>query len=272
MFGTKENLPIYGDSVEWNLEFLQAQGLNQDQAAQTLIFKELVWPFYEPETDYHNSHEHIEEGFLAAMSLCRKANDEGHEVDMLKVAIAYLGHDAGYNHDLFESYNPDKWGLKENYHSYITVQLLLTMGFDKTFIGDIQSCILATAVHFECQSIEQEITRLADTSNVPSPYENFVLKSCEFFKESLDKGARMDLNMFRSIASQVLSKYFSGIKILKDLDKDETGKSLIERGYANIEKFSRETPESIIKMLGAHAARFTNVLLSKSKSEPVDDN
>jgi hypothetical protein len=240
--------------------------LSRDEAATAELFFNTVKPFYIPETDYHNFSEHIPEGLAEAMRLCDLAEAEGHKPNRFVVALAYIGHDPGFNHDLFSTFDSSKWETKEEYHAHITGSILRTMALEETTVHDVEKCIIGTNADAETTTIEEEIVSMADVSNVASPYDNYVLKSCKFFRETVLRGADIDLTIFKATSDVVLGKYFSRIKILKNLDKDEEGKSFVERGYGNMSRFRAETPQMIARHLGEQAVKFTDTLLRRVKN------
>ncbi len=240
--------------------------LSADDQGTIQLFLGMVEPFYWPESDYHNLYEHVAEGFSEAMRLCDVAEFAGHDPNRLVVALAILGHDPAFNYDILDEMD-EKWETKEAFQAEISGQLLRSLGIDEDQIGQVKKCIIATHVDATCNSIEEEIVRMADVSNVSNEYENFVLKSCEFFNECVARGADLDLDRFKEISAIVLGKYFDAIKKLVDLDKNVFGNSFVCRGRANIEQFDKETPETILQLLGRHAVRFQGTLSRTTSTE-----
>lgn len=85
----------------------------QDEAGFLELLSSDLKPFYEPRLPYHNWDEHIEQGLGIIDNLCEQEKAKGNPISSFMAKVAYMGHDAGFPHDLI---TPDIWkkyGSKE---------------------------------------------------------------------------------------------------------------------------------------------------------------
>lgn len=171
-------------------EFIPDDNFEHDFEAQVQLFALLAKPFQEPGLSYHNWDEHIVETYDKAMRLCDQCEQNGTQVNRLKVAFIVLGHDLGYSF-----YKKDKdvqeatgFESKESFSAHITGELLLSMGFEDEFIADVKEGIMATKLGMPCLSTEAKISRLADVANTYGPFLGFFGKFLKIVKEAREVG------------------------------------------------------------------------------------
>lgn len=149
----------------------------RDEAAFLVLLAHDLEPLYQPRLPYHNWDEHIQTGLARIDALCDEAALNGKPVNRFMAKVAYMGHDAGYSHDLLE---PDVWqphGSKEGYSAHIMGVLLEGYGFDVKFISGVKQCIMFTKMDEALPEDLDEMVantatavRMIDLSNVFGSY------------------------------------------------------------------------------------------------------
>ena len=156
----------------------------QDEAGFLELLSSDLKPFYEPRLPYHNWDEHIEQGLGIIDNLCEQEKAKGNPINSFMAKVAYMGHDAGFPHDLI---TPDIWkkyGSKEGYSAHIMGVLLQNYGFEESYIRGVQTCIMFTKMGEQLpEDVDEELgntaeaVRTADLSHVFGPYKSFVVDS-----------------------------------------------------------------------------------------------
>jgi hypothetical protein len=217
-------------------------------------------PFYEPRLPYHNWDEHIEQGLGIIDNLCEQEKVKGNPVNSFMAKVAYMGHDAGYPHDLI---TPDIWkkyGSKEGYSAHIIGVLLQNYGFEESFIRGVQTCIMFTKMgkHLP-EDVDEELSntakavRTTDLSHIFGPYKGFVVDSFKLMEEGKMYGREPGLAEFKNTTRFVLRNYLSR-------DFIPSGTYRIADGMKNIERFGKDSPSRLLKVVGNQANRFASLV------------
>jgi hypothetical protein len=217
-------------------------------------------PFYEPRLPYHNWDEHIEQGLGILDNLCEQEKAKGKPIDSFMAKVAYMGHDAGFAHDLI---TPDIWKKyvsKEGYSAHIMGVLLHNYGFEELCIRGVQTCIMFTKMGERLpEDVDEELgntaeaVRTADLSRVFGPYKSFVVDSFKLMEEGKMYGREPVLAEFKNIMRFVLTNYLSS-------DFVPSGTCSIVDGMKNIERFDKDSPSRLLKVVGNQANRFASLV------------
>lgn len=244
------------------MEFIKDTGEVQDDAAILTLLAAELRPFYEPRLPYHNWDEHIEGGMEKVAALCEQDRAAGKPINTFMAQVAYMGHDAGYPHDLV---TPDIWspyGSKEGYSAHIMELLLRQYGFEQSFIDGVKTCIMYTKMdEVLADDVDEEVAntaravRTADLSNVFGSYKGFVTNSFKLMEEDRVYGRNRDLKEFKKITKFVLGNFL-------DPSFRPAGGCRLVDGLGNVDRFVKDTPSRLIRQLGSQASRFS-VLLKK---------
>lgn len=236
----------------------------QDQAAFLKLLASDLKPFYEPRLPYHNWDEHIEHGLDIIGHLCEQERAKGNPINSSMARIAYMGHDAGFPHDLI---TPDIWkkyGSKEGYAAHIMGVLLQNYGFEESYIRDVQTCIMFTKMGEQLsEDVDEELgntagaVRTTDLSHVFGPYKDFVVDSFKLMEEGKMYGREPVLAEFKNMTRFVLTNYLSR-------DFIPSGTCSIVDGMKNIERFGKDSPSRLLKVVGNQASRFASLVKRKA--------
>jgi hypothetical protein len=174
--------------------------------------------------------------------------------------VAYMGHDAGFPHDLI---TPDIWkkyGSKEGYSVHIMGVLLQNYGLEESCIRGVQTCIMFTKMGERLpEDVDEELSntakavRTADLSHILGPYKDFVVDSFKLMEEGKMYGREPVLAEFKNITRFVLTNYLS-------LDFIPSGNYSIVDGMKNIERFGKDSPSRLLKVVGNQANRFASLV------------
>jgi hypothetical protein len=251
------------------MEFVQMSEAVQDDRATLELFAEAIRPFYEPRLPYHNWDEHVAGSIDTLWAICDEAEAErGIHIDRLKAGIAWLGHDAGYAHDLISPQAWEPYGSKEGYSAHITGGILRSFGMEEDFISDVQSIIVCgTKLDEEPDTNEAIADRMTDLANIAGSYRGFIVNSFKLMEEDKIYGRERSLKEFKEITRFVLTKYLSIDFLPVDEPHEASGSScFVVDARANIERFMGDTPEQLLRELGSHAKRFARLV---SKDRPA---
>lgn len=217
-------------------------------------------PFYEPRLPYHNWDEHIEHGLGIIDNLCEQEKAKGNPINSFIAKVAYMGHDAGFPHDLI---TPDIWkkhGSKEGYSTHIMDVLLQNYGLEESCIRGVQTCIMFTKMGEQLpEDIDKELgntakaVRTADLSHIFGPYKDFVIDSFKLMEEAKMYGRKTVLAEFKDRTRFVLTNYLS-------LGFIPSGAYSIADGMKNIERFGKDSPSRLLKVIGNQANRFASLV------------
>ena len=182
--------------------------------------------------------------------------------------VAYMGHDAGSPHDLITPDIWEKYGSKEGYSAHIMGVLLQNYGFEESCIRGVQTCIMFTKMgeHLP-EDVDEELSntasavRTADLSHVFGPYKGFVVDSFKLMEEGKMYGREPVLAEFKNITRFVLTNYLS-------LDFIPSGTCSIADGMKNIERFSKDSPSRLLKVVGSQANRFASLVKREAAERP----
>jgi hypothetical protein len=217
-------------------------------------------PFYEPRLPYHNWDEHIEQGLGILDNLCEQEKIKGNPVNSFMAKVAYMGHDAGFPHDLITPDIWEKYGSKEGYSVHIMGVLLQNYGVEESCIRGVQTCIMFTKMGERLpEDVDEELSntakavRTADLSHVFGPYKSFVVNSFKLMEEGKMYGREPVLAEFKNITRFVLTNYLS-------LDFIPSGNYSIVDGMKNIERFGKDSPSRLLKVVGNQANRFASLV------------
>ena len=221
-------------------------------------------PFYEPRLPYHNWDEHIEHGLGIIDNLCEQEKAKGNPINSFIAKVAYMGHDAGFPHDLI---TPDIWkkhGSKEGYSTHIMDVLLQNYGLEESCIRGVQTCIMFTKMGEQLpEDIDEELgntakaVRTADLSHIFGPYKDFVIDSFKLMEEAKMYGRKTVLAEFKDRTRFVLTNYLS-------LGFIPSGAYSIADGVKNIERFGKDSPSRLLKVVGNQANRFASLVKKES--------
>ena len=242
------------------MEFVILNDEVQDEAGFLELLSSDLKPFYEPRLPYHNWDEHIEHGLGIIDNLCEQEKAKGNPINSFMAKVAYMGHDAGFPHDLI---TPDIWkkyGSKEGYSAHIMDVLLQNYGFEESYIRGVQTCIMFTKMGEQLpEDVDEELgntaeaVRTADLSHVFGPYKSFVVDSFKLMEEGKMYGREPVLAEFKNITRFVLTNYLS-------LDFIPSGTCSIVDGMKNIERFGKDSPSRLLKVVGNQANRFASLV------------
>ena len=217
-------------------------------------------PFYEPRLPYHNWDEHIEHGLGIIDNLCEQEKAKGNPINSFIAKVAYMGHDAGFPHDLI---TPDIWkkhGSKEGYSTHIMDVLLQNYGLEESCVRGVQTCIMFTKMGEQLpEDIDEELgntakaVRTADLSHIFGPYKDFVIDSFKLMEEAKMYGRKTVLAEFKDRTRFVLTNYLS-------LGFIPSGAYSIADGMKNIERFGKDSPSRLLKVIGNQANRFASLV------------
>ena len=243
-----------------NMEFVAGTEETQDEAGFLELLANDLEPFQVPRLPYHNWDEHIQGGMAVIEKVCTDANAKGRKVNTFMTQVAYLGHDAGYAHDLLE---PDVWrehGSKEAYSAHIMGVLLHGYGMDDDFIAGVQTCIMFTKMDEQLpEDISEELAdtamavRTVDLFNIFGSYRGFLINSFKLMEEDRIYGRERSLSDFKKVTSFVLGNFL-------DTDFIPSGNCQIVDALNNVERFMKDTPTRLQRVLGAYASRFSDFL------------
>ena len=221
-------------------------------------------PFYEPRLPYHNWDEHIEHGLGIIDNLCEQEKAKGNPINSFIAKVAYMGHDAGFPHDLI---TPDIWkkhGSKEGYSTHIMDVLLQNYGLEESCVRGVQTCIMFTKMGEQLpEDIDEELgntakaVRTADLSHIFGPYKDFVIDSFKLMEEAKMYGRKTVLAEFKDRTRFVLPNYLS-------LGFIPSGAYSIADGVKNIERFGKDSPSRLLKVVGNQANRFASLVKKES--------
>jgi hypothetical protein len=91
--------------------------------------------------------------------------------------------------------------------------------------------------------------RTADLSHIFGPYKGFVVNSFKLMEEGKMYGREPDLTEFKDTTRFVLTNYLSP-------DFIPSGVYSIADGMKNIERFVKDSPSRLLKVVGNQASRF----------------
>lgn len=232
----------------------------RDEVAFLLLLARDLEPLYEPRLPYHNWDEHIQSGLARIDALCDEAATNGKPVNRFMAKVAYMGHDAGYSHDLLQ---PDVWqphGSKEGYSAHIMTEILTGYGFDDQFIAGVRQCIMFTKMDETLpDAIDEELAntatavRMIDLSNVFGSYKGFIVNSFKLMEEDRVYGRERNLDDFKKITKMVLGNFLS-----VDLLPVHNCKAI--DGFTNIDRFLKDSPAKLLRVLGSYASRFSGLI------------
>lgn len=241
------------------MEFVILNDELQDEAGFLELLARDLKPFYEPRLPYHNWDEHIEHGLGIIDDLCKQEKAKGNLINSFMAKIAYMGHDAGFPHDLIAPVW-EKYGSKEEYSAHIMNVLLQNYGFEESYIRDVQTCIMFTRMGEQLpENVGEELgntakaVRTADLSHVFGPYKNFVINSFKLMEEGKMYGREPVLAEFKNRTRFVLTNYLSP-------DFIPSGTYSIVDGMKNIERFCKDSPSRLLKVVGKQANRFASLI------------
>ncbi|HVW63449.1 MAG TPA: hypothetical protein VHB01_00415 [Nitrosospira sp.] len=228
----------------------------QDEAGFLKLLSSDLKPFYEPRLPYHNWDEHIKQGLGVIDNLCEQERGKGNPINSFMVKVAYMGHDAGFPHDLITPGIWKKHGSKEGYSAHIMGVLLQNYGLEESYIRGVQTCIMFTRMgeHLP-ENVDEELVntakavRTADLSHIFGPYKGFVVNSFKLMEEGKMYGREPDLTEFKDTTRFVLTNYLSP-------DFIPSGVYSIADGMKNIERFVKDSPSRLLKVVGNQASRF----------------
>lgn len=242
------------------MEFVEKNNEIQDQQAFLELLASDLQPFYEPRLPYHNWDEHIVSGMEAITKVCSEAQAKGHPVNTFMAQVAYMGHDAGYPHDTI---NPDIWkeyGSKEAYSAHIMEVLLTTYKVSPAFIDGVRTCIMFTKMDEQLpEDIDEELAntatavRMTDLFNVFGSYKGFVINSFKLMEEDRIYGRERNLAEFKKITKFVLTTFLD-VKFLP------ISSCKVTDALSNVERFTKDTPSKLVRVLGSYASRFASLL------------
>lgn len=242
------------------MEFVMSNEEVQDEAGFLERLSSDLKPFYEPRLPYHNWDEHIEHGLGIIDSLCEQEKAKGNPINSFIAKVAYMGHDAGFPHDLI---TPDIWkkhGSKEGYSTHIMDVLLQNYGFEESCIRGVQTCIMFTKMGEQLpEDIDEELgntakaVRTADLSHIFGSYKDFVIDSFKLMEEGKMYGRETVLAEFKDRTRFVLTNYLS-------LGFIPSGAYSIADGMKNIERFGKDSPSRLLKLVGNQANRFASLV------------
>jgi hypothetical protein len=217
-------------------------------------------PFYEPRLPYHNWDEHIEQGLGIIDNLCEQEKAKGNPINSFIAKVAYMGHDAGFAHDLITRDIWKKYGSKEGYSAHIVGVLLQNFGFEESYIRDVQTCIMFTKMGERLpEDVDEELgntaeaVRTADLSRVFGSYKSFVVDSFKLMEEGKMYGREPVLAEFKNIMRFVLTNYLSSGFV-------PSGTCSIVDAMKNIERFGKDSPSRLLKVVGNQANRFASLV------------
>ncbi len=223
-----------------------------------------LMPFYEPRLPYHNWDEHIEHGLGIIDTLCEQEKTKGNKINSFMAKVAYMGHDAGFPHDLITPNIWEKYGSKEGYSAHIMDVLLQNYGFEESCIRRVQTCIMFTKMGEQLpENIDEELgntaqaVRTTDLSHVFGPYKSFVVDSFKLMEEGKIYGREPVLAEFKNRTRFVLANYLSPNFI-------PSGTCSIVDGMKNIERFGKDSPSRLLKVVGNEANRFASLVKRKA--------
>ncbi|WP_430230579.1 hypothetical protein [Nitrosomonas communis] len=232
----------------------------QDEARFLELLSSDLKPFYKPRLPYHNWDEHIEQGLGFIGNLCKQEKAKGNPINSLMAKVAYMGHDAGFPHDLIKPDIWEKYGSKERYSAHIMSVLLQNYGFEESFIRGVQTCIMFTKMGEQLpEDVEEELSntaeavRTADLSHVFGPYKDFVVDSFKLMEEAKMYGREPALAEFKNITRFVLTNYLS-------LGFIPSGTCSIVDGMKNIDRFDKDSPSHLLEVVGNQANRFASLV------------
>ena len=91
------------------MEFIDAGNETRDEAAILELLQADLEPFYLPRLPYHNWDEHIQNGLSIVSNLTEAEKAKGNPVNSSMALAAYMGHDAGFSHDLGHQKGGEAW-------------------------------------------------------------------------------------------------------------------------------------------------------------------
>jgi hypothetical protein len=245
------------------MEFVRDNDEIQDDAALLELLAGDLEAFYQPRLPYHNWDEHIQDGLVIARNLMEQETTKGRPINTLMGLVAYMGHDAGFPHDLGEEKGKETWqpyGSKEGYSAHIMRRLLTNYGCDEAFIDGVTTCIMYTQMGNELpEGVSEEVAntaeavRTADLSNVFGPYKGFVMNSFKLMEEDRVYKRERDLSEFKKITKFVLTNFLS-------LEFRPAGACRTVDGMKNIERFMKDSPSRLLRSVGSHASRFAELV------------
>jgi hypothetical protein len=232
----------------------------QDVAAILELLASDLEPFYEPRLPYHNWDEHIQNGIIAVRNICEQEIADGKPINTLMAMISYMGHDAGYSHDIAD---PDVWlpyGSKEAYSAHITGELLNSYGFSEDFINGVKFCIMFTKMDATLPAdLDEElantakVVRTADLFNIFGSYKGFVINSFKLMEEDKIYGREKNLREFKDVTKFVLNDFL-------EIGFTPAGSCKTIDGLKNIDRFVKDTPSKLLRAVGSQATRFAGLL------------
>lgn len=245
------------------MEFVVDSEEIQDDAAVLEMLAADLEPFYVPRLPYHNWDEHITDGLRIVSDLCEYETAHGKSINSLMAKIAYMGHDAGFGHDITDNKGEEVWqpyGSKEGYSAHIMGVLLKGYGFEDNFIDGVKTCIMFTQMGNQLpedtdETIARtaEAVRTADLSNVFGPYKGFVVNSFKLMEEDRIYNRDRDLTEFKRITKFVLSNFL-------DLGFIPVGTCRSVDGLKNIDNFMKDSPSRLLRVVGDYANRFAGLV------------
>lgn len=246
------------------MEFVTLNNGTQDEAGFLERLSSDLKPFYEPRLPYHNWDEHIAQGLDFIDYLCAQEKIKGNPINTFMAKIAYMGHDAGFSHDLTTPDICEKYGSKEAYSAHIISVLLQNYEVEESCIRDVQTCVIFTKMgEYLQEDLDQELSntaravRTADLFRVFGPYKYFVVDSFKLMEESKIYGREPVFEEFKNNTKFVLTNYLSP-------DFIPSGTCSIADGMKNIERFSKDSPSRLLKVVGNQANRFASLVKRES--------
>lgn len=242
------------------MEFVKETNEIQNEAAFLELLAGDLEPMYEPRLPYHNWDEHIKSGMAQIDALCEEATQKGKPVNAFMAKVAYMGHDAGYSHDLLDPEIWQPYGSKEGYSAHIMGVLLRGYDFDEPFIAGVQQCIMFTKMDETLpDEIDEELAntatavRMIDLFNVFGSYKGFVINSFKLMEEDRIYGRDRSLKEFKQITKFVLSNFL-------DVDFLPVRDCRVVDGLHNVDRFVKDSPSKLLRVLGNYAGRFSGLI------------
>jgi hypothetical protein len=106
-----------------------------------------------------------------------------------------------------------------------------------------------------------EAVRTADLSHIFGPYKGFVINSFKLMEEGRMYGREPVLAEFKNTTRFVLTNYLS-------LGFVPSGTCNIVDGMKNIERFGKDSPSRLLKVVGSQANRFASLVKREAAERP----
>ena len=138
--------------------------------------------------------------------------------------------------------------------------LLQNYGLEESCIRGVQTCLMFTKMGEQLpEDIDKELgntakaVRTADLSHIFGPYKDFVIDSFKLMEEAKMYGRETVLAEFKDRTRFVLTNYLS-------LGFIPSGAYSIADGMKNIERFGKDSPSRLLKVIGNQANRFASLV------------